>query len=181
MAARLPVPTDPAARAVIDRQVRVMFQLADEVLADLNLKECLWQIDPGSWTVHERDGRWFGELAEETPDLPTPSLGWTTWHPIWWLRTLLAHVRGEMVPDPESVEWPGPETAVESLRALWAEWSNLVASLGEDDLESSRLTSFPYHDDRPFVYVVGWASMEMTKNIAEMCLLRRLARELGSR
>lgn len=78
----LPVPTDPAARAVVDRQVQVMFELANEVLPDLTLDECLWQIDPNSWTVREREGHWFGEVAEETPDLPTPTLAWTMWHPI---------------------------------------------------------------------------------------------------
>ena len=179
MPAMLPVPTDPAARAVIDRQARVMFELANEVLPDLTLDECLWQIDPRSWTVHERGGRWFGEIAEETPDLPTPTLAWTTWHPIWWLRTLIAHTKEEQVPVPESVEWPGPDAAISTLRGLWDEWTRLVEALDASELESGTLTRFPYTDERPFVYVVGWASMELTKNISEMCMFRRVYRELA--
>ena len=181
MPAMLPVPTDPAARAVIDRQVRVMFELANEVLTDLTLDECLWQIDPHSWTVHERDGRWFGEIAEETPDLPTPTLAWTTWHPIWWLRTLLAHTTGEQVPAPESVEWPGPDAALPTLRALWDEWTRFVEALDASEFESATLTRFPYTDERPFIYVVGWASMELTKNISDMCMLRRVHHDLARR
>ncbi len=174
-----PIPTDPSVRAVIDQQVQVMFRLADEALADLTLDECLWQIDPRSWTVHRRDGRWFGEIGDEYPDLPTPSLAWTMWHPIWWLRTLLAHTKGEPAPAPEMVEWPGPDAALSLLRELWAEWSEFVAALDADELESSALTTFPYTDERPFVYVVGWASMELTKNISEMCVLRGIHRDLA--
>lgn len=177
-ARRLPVPTDPEARAVIDRQAQVMFVLADEMLSDLTLDECLWQLHPGSWTVHRRGEHWYGELGDEPPDLPTPTLAWTLWHPIWWLTTLLAHTRGTEVPAVESVEWPGPGASLPVLRELWAEWSALVRSLGAADLQSGTLTRFPYDDGRPFVHVVGWASMELTKNIAEMCVLRRLHRDL---
>jgi hypothetical protein len=177
MAVRLPIPTDSGVRAVLDRQVQVMFVLASEVLADVTLDECLRQSDPNSWTVTERDGHWFGELHEEPPDPPTPSLGWTMWHPIWWLSTLLAHTRNEDGPDAMSVEWPGPSATLPTMLELWSEWTDWVDALDDNDLRSGRLTRFPYDDGRPFVYVLGWASMELTKNLAEICLLRRLARE----
>lgn len=157
-----------------------MFVLAGEVLAGVTLEECLWQSHPNSWTVHERAGRWFGELHDEPPDLRTPSLAWTMWHPIWWLRTLIAHTRNENVSDASSVEWPGPVATLPVLRELWSGWTQCVDALDERDLQSGDLTRFPYDDGRPFVHVLGWASMELTKNIAEMCLLRRLAHDLAS-
>ena len=155
-----------------------MFELARLVLSDLTLDECLWKPHPDSWTVHQRDGRWCGELGEETDDLPTPTLAWTMWQPIWWLRTLLAHSKGEPVPAAESVEWPGPATALQTLIDLWAEWSLFVAALDPAELESASRTSFPFGDERPFIYVVAWASMELTKNISEMSLLRRIQSDL---
>lgn len=181
MAIRLPTPTDPGARAVLARQAAVMFELADDVLDGVTLEECVWQPHPDSWTVHHRDGRWFGELADEPPDLPTPSLGWTMWHPIWWLTTLLAHTTGDPVPEPNEVEWPGNDASLPTLRELWETWVDVVDALDEADLDAGTLTRFPYRDGRPFVHVVGWASMELTKNLSEMCLQRRLRRDLVGR
>ena len=99
------------------------------------------------------------------------------WHPVWWLETLLAVSRGEDAPSVSEVEWPGPETTIARLRELWSEWTVYVGGLTDDDLRSGRLTRFPDTDGRPFADVLGWASMEMTKNLSEMCLLRRLLRD----
>ena len=68
MAAKLPTPTDSDVRTVLDRQALVMFELANEVLADVTLDECLWRISDQSWTVHELNGRFVGELGDEPPD-----------------------------------------------------------------------------------------------------------------
>jgi hypothetical protein len=100
------------------------------------------------------------------------------WHPVWWLETLLAACRGDSLPTPEDVEWPGPQS-VRRIRELWSEWTTFVAALTDDDLRSNELTRFPYADGRPFAYVLGWASMELTNYLGEMCLLRRLVRDLG--
>lgn len=173
----LPPAVDPGLRAVLDRQVLVLLQLCDEVLNDVSLTECLHRFHPDSWTVHERDGRWFGELDEEPPNVPVPTLGWTMWHPVWWLETLLAVSRGDAAPSASDVEWPGPAATVARIRALWSDWTAFVGGLTDEDLASGELTRFPYTDGRPFAYVLGWASMEMTKNLSEMCLLRRLLRD----
>ena len=100
----LPPPVDPGIRAVLDRQVLILLQLADEVLADVSIEECLHRFHPESWTVRQRDGRWFGQLDEEPPNVPTPSPAWTMWHPMWWLETLLAASRGSSTPAPSEVE-----------------------------------------------------------------------------
>ena len=157
-----------------------MFELADDVLAGVTLDECLRKPSEASWTVHRREGRWFGQLDDEPADLPTPSLGWTMWHPIWWLSVLLAHAHDEEVPRAEAVEWPGPSSSISTIRRLWADWVEYLAGLDDDALRSGRLTRFPYEDGRPFIYIAGWSSMELTKNLSEMCLLRRLGRDAST-
>ncbi len=106
--------------------------------------------------------------------MAVPTLGWALWHPIWWLQTLLAHSTEQPVPSWEEVEWPGPDRSLPKLRSLWADWTELVGSLEDSELGAAHLTRFPYADDRPFIHIVGWASMELTKNLGEMCLQRRL-------
>ncbi len=175
---RLPIPSDPDPRKVLDRQVAVMSELAEEVLDGVTLEECLWRSSDRSWTVHERDDGWFGELDEEPPDLPTPSLGWTMWHPIWWLSVLLAHANESEAPTADTVKWPGPSESLPLIRSHWSQWTTFVDGLDDEQLSSGTLTRFPYDDDRPFVYIIGWASMELTKNLSEMCVIRRLVHEL---
>lgn len=177
---KLPTPTDSDVRNVLDRQVLVMFELANEVLSDLTLEECLWRVSERSWTVHERNGQWIGEVGEEPPGLPTPSLAWTLWHPMWWLSVLLAHSYDAEIPTAESIPWPGPETSLDVIRDRWSEWMTFTKSLDDAALQASELTKFPYSDGRPFVYILGWASMELTKNLSELCLQRRLVREVSA-
>ena len=155
-----------------------MLHLADDVMAGVTLEHCLWRPNRDGWTVHQRDGRWFGELDDEPPTPPTPSLGWVMWHPIWWLSVLLADSRGEPIPEAESIEWPGPERSLPTIRRLWSEWIAWLDSLTPEQLASAELTGFPYRDDRPLVHIDGWASMELTRNLSEMCQLRRIVREL---
>jgi len=179
MTIKLPRPTDSDIRHVLDRQVLVMLALAEDVLAGVTLDECLWKVDEGSWTVRQSNGQWIGELAEEPPDLPTPSLAWTMWHPIWWLSVLLAHSRGDAVPEPSSIAWPGPAASLETIQTMWREWMEFVDNLSEDDLRLGDVVAFPYEDGRPFIHIAGWASMELTKNLSEMCQLRRLVKDLA--
>ncbi|MCP4958140.1 MAG: hypothetical protein GY925_02610 [Actinomycetia bacterium] len=36
------------------------------------------------------------------------------------------------------------------------------------------MTRWPYTDDRPFYFVADWVNIELMKNVAEMCRLRRM-------
>lgn len=103
------------------------------------------------------------------------------WHPIWWLSVLLGHAHGRDIPVPESVEWPGPESSLGVIRQLSSEWVAFTASLDNSALNSGELTKFPYTDDQPFVHTIGWASMELVKNLTEMCMLRRIINDLSGR
>jgi hypothetical protein len=89
------------------------------------------------------------------------------WQTIWWWSVLLDQLRGDGTLRREDIVWPGVEAGVARLRE-------------RADLDSGELTGFPFDDDRPFVRVVTWATVELTKNVAEMGLLRPLARDQAS-
>lgn len=78
--------------------------------------------------------------------------------------------------------WSGRALSpLSTIRELWAEWMVFVSALDEDDLGSGKLSKFPYTDGRPFVHTMGWASMELVKNLSEMCMLRRIVNEVQER
>ena len=70
--------------------------------------------------------------------------------------------------------WPGPDGTLPELRRLWGAWMAFVASHDDEALAAASTIAFPYDDGRPVIHVAGWASMELTKNLAEMCMQRRL-------
>jgi hypothetical protein len=168
--------------AVLRDQLALTWQLAEVVLADVSDRECLWLPSERSWTVRpDGAGRWIPDWQEPEPaDVAQPSLAWTMWQTIWWWSVLLDQLEGDGTLRREDIAWPGAEAGVATLRELYGRWDAFLAGLGEADLDSGELTGFPFDDDRPFVQVVTWATVELTKNVAEMGLLRRLARDATS-
>ena len=168
---------------VLRGQLDLTWRLAEVALADVTDDECLRLRSARSWTVH-RDGagRWVPDwedawLGSEPADVAQPSLAWTMWQTIWWWSVLLDGVEGDGTLRREDVVWPGAAAGLAELRALHGRWDAFLAGLEAADLDSGRLTGFPFGDGRPFVQVVAWATVELTKNVAEMGLLRRLARD----
>lgn len=90
--------------------------------------------------MRERNVDWFGELDDEPPDLPTPSLAWTMWHPIWWLSVLLAHSNGSEVPTADEVPWPGPAHSLPVIQERWSAWMGFVDRLRAEELHAGALT-----------------------------------------
>jgi DinB superfamily len=168
--------------AVLRDQLGLTWQLAQVVLADVSDRECLWLPSERSWTVRRDDeGRWIPDWQQPEPaDVAQPSLAWTMWQTIWWWSVLLDQLRGDGTFRREDIAWPGAEAGVVTLRELYGRWDAFLAGLGEADLDSGELTGFPFDDDRPFVQVVAWATVELAKNVAEMGVLRRLARDQTS-
>jgi hypothetical protein len=157
-------------------QFRLTWKLAAEVhLPALTDEACLWEPAPGSWTVRRSsDGRWHPDWADTEPDpAPPTTIGWVTWHLIWWWSGLLAALRNETPPAHGEVDWPGSAHAVvRRLESLSTEWSEVLSRLGDIDLE--RPLAYPWRDARPLRLAIAWANSELMKNVAELGHLRHL-------
>jgi hypothetical protein len=74
----------------------------------------------------------------------------------------------------ESVTWPGTADGVRDwLGRLHGDWLAALDELGDNDLQSTQRTRWPFRD-RPFGDVVAWVNVELTKNAAELGYARFL-------
>lgn len=153
-------------------QFGLVHRLADIHLPGLTDAACLWEPGPGSWTVRRsEDGNWRPDWSETEPEpAPPVTIGWLSWHLIWWWSALLASMRGETPAPREELFWPGSAAAsVERLATLFAE---MEAALGEADLD--RMLAYPWPEPRPLAQALAWANLELMKNVAEIGVVRHL-------
>lgn len=160
--------------------VRWQFRVGWSLAADLHLPRltdelCLWMPHPTAATVRELDGVWIADWNEPEPAQAWhSSVGWLTWHLQWWLTSALAEARQESVPEREAILWPGGADGVRTeLGRLAHEWQDVLVDADGWDLE--RLTRFPWPHPRPFHRLVGWANLELMKNVAEIGVVLNLA------
>lgn len=174
---------DPSRLAVLRHQLHIAWSLCDFHLNGLGDAECLWEPADGAWTVRPTgDGRWLPDWVEPEPDpAPAVTIGWLTWHMGFWMSMAHDHAFGERRLTRQDVTWPGrADATVEWIRGCHRRWSQAVDSLTETDLDSTTRGDWPYRDHRPFGYVVGWFTVELTKNAAEIGQLRTLFRLGGA-
>jgi len=169
--------TDVAAALpdVLRWQFQLVWRLAEVHLPVLTDVMCLWEPAAHCWSVRRSpDGSWRADWADAEPDPPPGmSIGWITWHLIWWWSCLLATVEGRIPLPHAQVPWPGSaEAVVEQLRSLSVQWTRVLADLREDDLERS--FAYPWPEPRPLKFAFAWANGELMKNIAEIGCLRLL-------
>ncbi|BBX25252.1 DinB family protein [Mycolicibacterium alvei] len=162
--------------ALLRNQFDLAWALTDLHLSVLADDDHLWEPGPLVWTVHEdASGRWWPDFADIEPDpIPVPTIGWLTWHMIFWWSTALAHVEGRPPPPRSEIDWPGPAAAVQQIGALSARWSRLLESLTDADLLVP--SAFPWgpNSGRSLADTVLWLNVELTKNAAEIGQLRLL-------
>lgn len=142
-------------------------------LPDLNDDECLWSPVPGADTVRpDATGRWRADWNDEDPDSPSPvTIGWLTWHLLWWWDELLTRARGQQPPARQDVFWPGTANDVRKrLYQLSDGWAQLLGQQTETDLD--RPFAFPWPEPQPFVLAAAWANSELMKSIAEIGVIR---------
>ncbi|MDV3130296.1 DinB family protein [Mycobacterium sp. 21AC1] len=161
-------------------ELRGQFELA-WALTDLHLTalvegDFLWKPVNLVWTVHVDDsGHWWPDWAETEPDpIPVPTIGWVTWHMIFWWSTALAHLHGRPVPQRTEIDWPGPSGSVERLRELSAQWRDLLATLTPTDLAAPSAFPWGAGSGRTVADTTLWLHVELTKNAAEIGQLRML-------
>jgi DinB superfamily len=150
-------------------QFGLAWKLAGLHVPALTDQSCLWEPAPGCWTVRQsKDGRWRPDWADVEPDPPpSTTIGWLTWHLIWWWSGLLAAIRGETPAAHHEVDWPGSADAVvRRLEALSSEWSDVLSRLDDGDLE--RPLAYPWREPRPLRLALAWANSELMKNVAEI-------------
>ena len=155
-------------------QFLMTWRLAGYHLPHLTDAACLWEPAPDSWTVRRgADGSWRPDWAETEPNpVPATTIGWLTWHLIWWWSGLLSAVEGEKPRPRETVLWPGSAAAAVQLNALSGNWGRYLASLSENDLEGP--FAYPWEEPRPLSIAIAWANSELMKNIAEIGYVRHL-------
>ncbi|WP_137149361.1 DinB family protein [Mycolicibacterium sp. CR10] len=158
-------------------QFELAWSLAELHLAALVEDDFLWEPAALCWTVRQDDaGVWRPDWAEVEPDpVPVPTIAWLTWHiDYWWTATIDA-VAGGAPRDPSEVPWPGDgAAAVSRLRDLAAQWSKMLADMTDQDLTAP--AQFPWGPDagRTVADTILWATVELTKNVAELGQLRLL-------
>lgn len=153
---------------------RIAWSLAEDVhLPCLTDELCLWCPAPSALTVRlDASGRWRPDWPDPEPDpAPPPSVGWLTWHLIWWWTEVSAVVAGERAAGREGVDWPGSAAAaVARIRALAHAWTRLLDS--DPDLDAP--VAYPWPDPRPARYTLAWVNAELMKNVAEIGAVRCL-------
>lgn len=100
--------SNPMRRALVG-QLDIAWALASYHLDGLTTDECLWRPAARGLHVIERtDGSYLAEWPDhEGYDLGPPSIGWLTWHMIFWWSMVLDHGFGEGTLQRETIAWPG--------------------------------------------------------------------------
>ena len=152
-----------------------MWTLAELHLSELTESDFFWEPTALTWSVRPDDaGVWRSDWAETEPDpVPVPTIGWLTWHIMWWWSTAVAHVTGATPPDRVDVTWPGNgAAAVSRLRDLAGRWRATLTELTDD--QRTEPSTFPWGADanRTIIHTALWVNVELTKNIAEVGQLR---------
>lgn len=156
-------------------QFDLTWRLAEHHLPALTDKACLWAPAANAWSVRQdREGKWRSDWADAEPDpAPAVTIGWLTWHLIWWWSSALTAVRKESVAPRESVLWPGSAAATRArINELSEQWRAFLNELSEEALENP--IAYPWREPRPLRMTIAWANAELMKNVAEIGLVRHL-------
>ncbi|MEJ8280418.1 DinB family protein [Pseudonocardia spirodelae] len=152
-------------------QFDVVRALCDHHLDRLTDDELSWVPAPLHWTVHRTAEGWepdFPADGVEPDPVPAPTAAWVAWHLLWWWGTASAELAGRA--HPAASPYPGSAAAVAAaLRERAAVWR---AELERAD--PHRPVAFPWPEGRTVADLVGWAHVELTKNVAELGQLRVL-------
>lgn len=166
---------------VLLRQLDTAWALTHHHLTGLTSEECLWRPARRGLHVHRLDsGEWGADWpAHEGYDIGPPSIAWITWHIAYWWSMVLDHSFGAGTLTAAEVRWAGSAEGVrEVIEGLHARWRVALVSLPPAEWRSPARTRWPFRD-RPFADVVAWATVELTKNAAEIGSVRFLRGACG--
>lgn len=156
-------------------QFDLTLRLADHHLPALTDRACLWTPTPNAWSVRRgEDGNWRPDWSEPAPEpAPAVTIGWLSWHLLWWSGGFVAALRGDAAPAREACFWPGSADGVRTAFArIRRDWSAILNGLADADL--ARPFAYPWREPRPLRYGLAWANAELMKNVAEIGAVRHL-------
>ena len=156
-------------------QFDLVWALAEVHIEALTDDDFLWEPASLTWTVRPDDsGVWRPDWADTEPEpVPVPTIGWLTWHIMWWWSTAIDHLIGTAPRSRTDVLWPGNgDTTVTEQRDLAVSWRTVLTGLTSDRLVAP--SSFPWGDNsgRTVAQTALWVNVELMKNIAEIGQLR---------
>ncbi|MBN9792311.1 MULTISPECIES: DinB family protein [unclassified Pseudonocardia] len=162
---------------LLHRQFDLIWALFDHHLERLGDDDLLWEPVRLCRTVRRsEDGTWLPDWAEPEPDpVPVPTIAWVTWHIGWWWSVTTDHLRGRQPRERAEVVWPGDAASTVSwMRELHDGWKAVLDGLTDDDLAAG--ATFPWEEgaDMAVGDTLTWVNTELTKNVAELGLLRLL-------
>lgn len=163
-------------KSVLIRQFNTAWELAQYHLNGLSTEECLWRpAQAGLHVWRESDGNWRADWPEhEGYDLGPASIAWLTWHMGFWWSMVLDHSFGDAVLRPNDVAWPGNAELVQQwIKGMADRWMAKLEQTTPQEMLSHERTRWPF-EDRPFADVIAWATVELTKNAAEIGYVRFL-------
>ena len=163
-------------KALLLGQFETAWALTDHHLQGLTTSECMWR--PANKCLHiskDPEGGWRADWPEtEDYTIGPPSIAWTTWHILFWWETVLCHLEDRPPPQRESILWPGAaETACQAIGDLCAQWLRLLNGASEQDLKLPLGESWPIKDAST-AQIAAWLNVELTKNAAEIGMVRFL-------
>ncbi len=165
----------PASLDTLRWQFELTWRLGQAHLPHLTDEACLWEPAAVCWSVHkDGEGRWRPDWAAKEPDpAPAASIGWITWHMIWWWTGLSVSLNGGKAPHHEAVDWPGSaESTKVMLEQLAQDWRRMLAQISDVDID--RPVTYPWTEPRPLRLALAWCNAELMKNIAEIGTVRHL-------
>jgi hypothetical protein len=169
-------------RDTLGRQLDTAWALTTYHLDGLADAECLWRpAHRGPHVWPDGQGGWTADWPDhEGYDLGPPSIGWTTWHMVFWWSMALDRSFGPGTLAREDVRWPGNAAVVrQRLFELNAAWRGRLEALGDAELLAARTSSWP-RPGQSLADVFAWANVELTKNAAELGYARFLFASQGT-
>mgnify|MGYP001481304836 CR=1 FL=1 len=160
------------------KQLDITWALFEHHLQIIDDEGCLWEPAPHCWTVRQDEqGRWVADWQVPEPDpVPAVTIAWVTWHIGYWWTSTIEACFGKGAPDREKITWPGgTAAAADRLRGLKADRQARLGGLTDADLDSTERTSgLPWEQKMTLGDVAGRVTVELTKNVAEIGLVRNL-------
>lgn len=159
-------------------------------LAGLGDEEYLWEPVPGCWSLRPRPeattpqaygaGDWVLDFGGRPDPAPVTTIAWRIGHLLSMFNGRWEWTFGSRRIAPE-VDTTFTPVAAEALDQLWTSvrrWSDAVAGLTDEQLDTVGFGQFPRGLDPqlPIISIVWWVNREFIHHAAEVALLRDLHR-----